>query len=181
MDVGLLLHYPTDGFLTRYYPLVAVSWTQHEIHFLAVVAPQKVAKQICVMMMMMSAPSDGSTAAYGDIALADVFESVACWLPVSRSTLNALSHSCHARSLPNAASPRLRIRDICVSLSGPPAILGASGRIEGPVFSGVAVLRPVEHIRVPLHEWKQNERQGNRFNRIEIAQPCLSGPALNES
>ena len=48
------------------------------------------------MMMMSTAPIDGSAAAYGDIAIADVFESVLCWLPVSRSTLNALSHSCHA-------------------------------------------------------------------------------------
>ena len=40
--------------------------------------------------------ADGSAMPLGDLTYADISESVLCWLPVNRSTLDALSHACRA-------------------------------------------------------------------------------------
>ena len=40
--------------------------------------------------------ADGGARPLGDLTYADVSESVLCWLPVNRSTLDALSHACRA-------------------------------------------------------------------------------------
>ena len=54
------------------------------------------ATQLCPAMTSDASTAGGGTRPLGDLTYADVSESVLCWLPVNRSTQDALSHACRA-------------------------------------------------------------------------------------
>ena len=52
--------------------------------------------QRCFALSMSDSTADVEVKAFGDFAYQDVFERVAYWAPINRSTFDALSHACHA-------------------------------------------------------------------------------------